>query len=119
MKKLLIVAVAGALSGPVVTQAQSVQVELTPEHFAQLDRDKSGGISMDEYERFMRDSFEKLDTDRNNSLSRVETSKVLTADQFAALDGDKDGKVTLDEFLKHVRDDFDRHDRNQDGILQP
>ena len=93
--------------------------ELTPEHFAHLDKDNSGGISRAEYDQFMRDTHKQLDTDGNNSLSRAETSKVLTPGQFDAIDADKNGELSLDELIAQVMHDFDRQDTNKDGILQP
>ncbi|PLC50807.1 hypothetical protein CR159_06245 [Pollutimonas subterranea] len=119
MKRILALAVSVALLGPAAVLAQNGQFELTPEHFAELDKNKSGGVSKDEYEQFMRNAFKKLDTDRNNSLSSAEAGKVMTSDQFATIDANKDGKVTLDEFIQHVMSDFDRQDRNKDGTLQP
>lgn len=107
-----------ALGG--VAQAQATaQADLTPEHFKQLDRNGDGGISRDEYEAFMRESFKKLDADGNQRLSVTETSKVLTPEQFAQVDANNDGELTLDEFMAHTMRDFDRHDYDGDGVLQP
>lgn len=93
--------------------------ELTPEHFSQLDRNKSGGISKDEYEQFMRESFQKLDTDGNKRLNKTEAGAVLTPEQFASVDRNGDGELTLDEFIEHVMRDFDRYDYDKDGTLRP
>lgn len=120
MHKLLSVVFSVALLGTAATAtAQNAPVEITPEHFAHLDKDKSGGVSKQEYEQFMRDSFKKLDTDGSNTLSRAETSEIMTAEQFAAVDKDKNGEITLDELIAQVMQDFDRHDSNNDGVLQP
>jgi len=114
----LILGLSFALAG--APQAQTAaQPELTPEHFKQLDRNDDGGISRDEYEAFMRESFNKLDTDGNKRLSKAEASKVLTSEQFEAVDVNKDGELTLDEFIAHTMRDFDRHDYDGDGVLQP
>lgn len=107
-----------ALAGTVHAQA-TPQVELTPEHFKQLDRNGDGGVSRDEYEAFMRESFNKLDTDGNKRLSKAEASAVLSAEQFDAVDANNDGELTLDEFIAHTMRDFDRHDYDGDGVLQP
>lgn len=120
MKKILSLAFSVALCGSAAAiAAPNAYVELTPEHFAQLDRNKSGGISKEEYEQFMRDAFKKLDTDGNNSLSKAEAGKVLTPEQFAAADKDKNGELSLDELIEHVLRDFDRADTDKDGILRP
>lgn len=116
MKKLLPLAFAFACTLPLAATAQP---ELTPEHFAQLDRNKSGGVSKEEYEQFMIESFSKLDTDRNLRLSKAEAAKVLSPEQFALVDKDNSGDITLDEFIEHVSRDFDRWDLNKDGQLQP
>jgi len=118
MKKFLTLAIALALASPVAVLAQSSQVELTSDQFAQLDKNKDGKISKEEYEAFMRDAYKKLDTDGNNSLSRAEASKVLTPEQFAAADKDKSGELSLDELINQVMADFDRADINKDGKLQ-
>lgn len=119
MKKFLPLALAICLAAPLAAHAQAPAAELTPEHFAALDRNNSGGISKDEYEQFMREAYRKLDTDGNQSLSPQEAAKVLSAEQFAAVDANNDGQVTLDEFMEHVMRDFARYDTNGDGVLQP
>lgn len=98
-------------------QQAASQPALTPEHFAQLDRNKSGGISKDEYEQFMRESFQKLDKDGNQRLTPVEAGEVITTEQFGVVDVNKDGTITLDEFIEHVMRDFDRYDYDKDGKL--
>ncbi len=103
-------------AGAQAQQASSAPV-LTPEHFAQLDRNKSGGITKDEYEQFMRDSYKKMDKDSNQRLTPNETAGVLTAEQFTLVDVNKDGSLTLDEFIEHVMRDFDRYDYDKDGKL--
>ena len=110
---------AGLLATASIAQAQQAasQPALTPEHFAQLDRNKSGGISKDEYEQFMRDSYKKMDKDSNQRLTPNETAGVLTAEQFTLVDVNKDGSLTLDEFIEHVMRDFDRYDYDKDGKL--
>lgn len=98
-------------------QQPSSDPVLTPEHFNQLDRNKSGGITKDEYEQFMRDSYKKMDKDGNQRLTPNETTDVLTTEQFNVVDVNKDGSVTLDEFIAHVMRDFDRYDYDKDGKL--
>lgn len=104
-------------AGAHAQQAVSAPV-LTPEHFAELDRNKSGGITKDEYEQFMRDSYKKMDKDANQRLTPNETADVLTTEQFTMVDVNKDGSLTLDEFIEHVMRDFDRYDYDKDGQLK-
>ena len=123
MKKLSLKPAAFLLAGLLVaaTAAQAQQAapqpDLTPEHFAQLDRNKSGGITKDEYEQFMRESFQKMDKDGNQRLTPNETVEVITTEQFGVVDANKDGTITLDEFIEHVMRDFDRYDYDKDGKL--
>lgn len=119
MNKLISLAFTAVLGLPLAAAAQASERELTPEHFAQLDRNKSGGISKEEYEQFMIESFSKLDTDRNLRLSKAEAAKVLSPEQFKQVDKDNSNDITLDEFIDHVMRDFDRWDQNKDGQLQP
>lgn len=112
--------VAGMLAlGTAQAQNSAQQSPLTPEHFAALDRNKSGGVSKEEYETFMRESFQKMDKNGDNRLTPAETSDVLTTEQFAMVDANKDGTITLDEFIEHVMRDFDRYDYDKDGRLKP
>lgn len=119
MKGILALVVALALSSPLTAIAKNVQAELTPEHFAALNGKGSGGVSKEEYEKFIRESFQKLDTDRSNSLSRAETAKVLTPEQFAAIDKDKNGELTLDELVAQITRDFDRYDSKKGSGSKP
>lgn len=120
IKPMLACGLALALAGAAHAQtAPAPQTELTPGHFSALDRNGDGGVSRDEYEQFMRDSFRKLDTDGNQRLSKAEASAVMTPQQFAAVDHNNDGELTLDEFIEHVMRDFDRHDYDRDGTLRP
>tara|TARA_R110000851_G_scaffold333550_1_gene516030 strand:- start:59578 stop:59952 length:375 start_codon:yes stop_codon:yes gene_type:complete len=122
MKKLAIKSVLFALAGlasvgPAMAQNQNQQGGLTPEHFAQLDRDGSGGVSKAEYEQFMRDSYRKMDANGDKRLTRNETANVLTTEQFDIVDVNKDGALTEEEFMAQVSRDFDRYDYDKDGVL--
>jgi|TARA_A100001391_G_scaffold205463_1_gene207288 Ca2+-binding EF-hand superfamily protein len=122
MKKLAIKSVLFALAGlasvgPAMAQNQNQQGGLTPEHFTQLDRDGSGGVSKAEYEQFMRDSYRKMDANGDQRLTRNETANVLTTEQFDVVDVNKDGVLTEEEFMVQVSRDFDRYDYDKDGVL--
>jgi Ca2+-binding EF-hand superfamily protein len=87
-------------------------------HRDQLDTDKSGAVNRAEYQTFMAQAFEKLDTDRDGSLRAGDVSQILTAEQFAAMDDTGDGRVTRAEFMDHVLADFAQADRSGDGQLK-
>lgn len=106
-----------ATAGHATAQNQTQQSGLTPEHFAQLDRDGSGGVSKAEYEQFMRDSYTKMDANGDKRLTKNETANVLTSEQFDSVDVNKDGVVTEEEFMTQVSRDFDRYDYDKDGVL--
>lgn len=119
MKKLLQLTTAIMVLSSPAAYAQTGYAELTPEHFAKLDGDKNGRISLAEYEKFMRESFATLDANGDKVLSPVEAEKVFTPQQFATVDKNNDGKISLDEFLDQVIADFHRQDLNKDGEIQP
>ncbi|RII83159.1 EF-hand domain-containing protein [Neopusillimonas maritima] len=106
-----------ATAGHATAQNQTQQSGLTPEHFAQLDRDGSGGVSKAEYEQFMRESYTKMDANGDKRLTKNETANVLTSEQFDSVDVNKDGVVTEEEFMTQVSRDFDRYDYDKDGVL--
>jgi len=118
MKKSLALAFALGLAAPVAALAQSAPLDLSQEHFEQLDVDKNGQISEVEYRQFMDGAFTKLDANGNGRLTPAETSAVLTAEQFAIVDADKSGDITRQEFLDQVMRDFRRADSDNDGHLR-
>jgi len=117
MKKPLALVFAIGLCLPVAAMAQNTPLELTQEHFEQLDVDKSGKVSETEYRQFMEGAFTKLDADGNGRLSPAEAGKVLTPEQFAAVNADGNGEVSRQEFLDQAMRDFHRADSDGDGYL--
>jgi Ca2+-binding EF-hand superfamily protein len=120
MKKAILTALSVLLAtfSPAVAQSAPAAAPLTQGHFDHLDKDKNGKISKAEYQAYMGQAFDKLDTNRNASLSRDEAGKILTVEQVAVVDGNKDGGISRAEFLNHVTLEFDQNDRNRDGHLQ-
>lgn len=117
VKSALIALTSLVLCAPAVAQNQTRQGGLTPEHFSQLDRDGSGGISKAEYEQFMRNSYRKMDANKDGRLTKGEAATILASEQFDAVDADKNGVVTQEEFMAQVSRDFDRYDYDNDGVL--
>ena len=71
------------------------------EHLAGADSDKSGSLSLDEFEGLW--------------LSKMRERMV---DDFQRLDNDGDGQVTREEMAKPMERMFDRADRNDDGAIE-
>lgn len=107
------------VAAPGLVLAQGVPQGMTYEQFDYIDKDKNGAISDGEYFEFMEGAFKELDSDKNNSLSRDETAKVLTTAQFSEVDANGNGRISRQEFLDHVMSDFRRHDSDGNGQLTP
>gem|GEM_PF-3026522 len=96
--------------------------------FTELDRNRDGRVSRQEYLRFFdavsgtrRQYFEyefrKYDRNRDGYLTREElTAPVRPEDEFRAMDADGDGRLSPKEFLFGGREFF-RRDRNGDNFL--
>jgi Ca2+-binding EF-hand superfamily protein len=87
-------------------------------HRDHLDTNDNGSVNKAEYQAFMTDAFEKLDTNRDGSLRAADVGQLLTADQFAAMDRDGSGSVSRTEFMNQVMADFAKADSSGDGQLQ-
>jgi len=118
MKKTHTLLFALGLSMPVAAMAQTQPLELTEEHFLQLDVDKSGQVSEVEYMRFMDGAFTKLDTDGNGRLSPKEAGTVLSTEQFKVVDADGNGELSRQEFQDQAKRDFHQADNDGDGQLR-
>ena len=115
----LAIVLALALGMPLaaVAQGSTTAVELTQEHFDQLDVDKDGQVSRAEYQQYMEGAFGRLDADGNGRITKQEAARVLTPEQFAAVDADGSSDISEAEFMDRVMRDFDRQDRDKDGRL--
>lgn len=103
---------------PASGNTPAAPVVLTPEHFEHLDTNRDGVLSEAEYQQFMKEAFKKLDKDGSGGLTLDEVETLLTPAQFKEVDRNDDGKITLDELIDHVMKDFQRADSNKDGKLQ-
>lgn len=100
------------------TGAAMAQQAMYEGHKTQLDADKNGDVSQQEYQAFMTQAFDKLDANNDGSLSKAETGQILKPDQFAATDANGDGRVSQNEFMDRVMKDFASVDKSGDGRLQ-
>jgi hypothetical protein len=101
-----------------IAQAKPGTTKWDESYFTQIDTNKDGRISVEEYEVFMRDAFKKLDKDGNGRLTPNETADTLTVEQFNYLDKNKDGQIEPEEFLEQVIAEFKRHDTDGDGYIK-
>ena len=92
----------------------------TPQGFRQLDHDRDGRITSDEW-HFDRESFRRADHDNDGVLTRAEflnedAQDDDREDRFEWLDGNSDGRVSRAEW-HGTRERFDLLDVNRDDVL--
>ena len=102
----------------VCTNFAMAQQAMHEGHKDQLDTNDNGAVSQEEYQAFMADAFNKLDTDGDGNLRSADVGQLLTADQFSSMDRDGNGSVSRDEFMSQVMTDFASADKAGDGRLQ-
>jgi len=124
----------GPRPGP-VGQRRSEFGDWTASCFAQLDRNRDGRITVDEWPSD-RSAFDRADHNRDGVISRAEflnedsssadrrafrgaaSSNDPPADLFSSVDANGDGQITRDEW-RWSRRSFNECDRNRDGRLTP
>lgn len=92
----------------------------TAEAFADLDHDRNGRLTADEW-HYDRESWLRADRNRDNVLSRAEflgdaATDLDRDDRFEYLDANNNGRIDRNEW-HGTRDAFDWIDRNNDGSL--
>ena len=104
---------------------------LADQLFQQLDRDRNGTVSSNEFAVTRRIDFSRLDRNRDGFIDRREfvdlrsprggkaserarQVRKLRANRFRALDADRDGRVSRSEYARFGRRLFARLDRNGD-----
>lgn len=92
----------------------------TAEAFADLDHNRDGRLTTDEW-HYDRESWLRADRNRDNVLSRDEflgdaTSDLDRDDRFEYLDANNNGRIDRNEW-HGTRDAFEWIDRNNDGVL--
>jgi Ca2+-binding EF-hand superfamily protein len=102
----------------VCTNFAMAQQAMHQGHKDQLDTNDNGAVSRQEYQAFMADAFNKLDTDGDGNLRSADVGQVLTTDQFSSMDRNGNGMVSRTEFMNQVMTDFASADKGGDGHLQ-
>jgi Ca2+-binding EF-hand superfamily protein len=105
----------GVLSGDEVSPGASRWS--APSHqFSQMDRNNNGVISSHEWTGTTQD-FYRLDQDRSGNLSIKEFDQRQGPDQFSELDYDNDRVIAYGEWSPNTRRSFEVLDLNRDGKL--
>jgi Ca2+-binding EF-hand superfamily protein len=81
------------------------------------DRDNDGTADLNEVRQAAAALFDKLDTDKDGTLSLEELGGRLSKADFTAGDPDKDGTLTKDEYLSIVEKLFNEADKDKEGTL--
>lgn len=97
---------------------QNEFTEWTAEGFRELDHNRDGRLTLDEW-HFNPEGFRRADLNRDNVVSRAEFLSETTGerrDRFASLDANDDGRVSRAEW-RGTAERFELLDVNRDGRL--
>jgi Ca2+-binding EF-hand superfamily protein len=83
----------------------------------QFDLDNDGTVDLAEAKKAGAEMFDKLDADKDGTLSRKELRGRLSRKEFDAADADHDGTLSRDEYLSAVEARFKAADADHDGTL--
>jgi hypothetical protein len=84
---------------------------------AAINPDNDGTLDLNEAKQAATALFDKLDTDKDGSLTTKELQGRLSKKELAAGDPDKDKSLTKDEFLAIVEARFKAADANGEGTI--
>jgi Ca2+-binding EF-hand superfamily protein len=96
------------------------------QRMANLDRNRDGSVSEDEYEDAIRNTFRSLDADRNNRVSADELASasgpqqdgmLSPADRIRRIDMNTDGELTEEELERGAEQAFELLDTSDDDAL--
>ena len=96
------------------------------QRMANLDRNRDGTVSEDEYEDAIRNTFRALDADHNNRVSADELASASApqqdgmlspADRIRRIDMNTDGELTEEELERGAEQAFELLDTNDDDAL--
>jgi Ca2+-binding EF-hand superfamily protein len=120
-----IVIVPFAAAAALLATVALAQTSTDEARFADLDRDGSGTLSLEEYAAGMRERFDAIDVDHNGQVTveEMETfepqrdGQLSAAQRIALDDANQDAELALDEHTAVVEAMFERTDDNGDGSL--
>ena len=84
---------------------------------ARFDTDHDHTVDVAEAKKAASDLFDKLDTDKDGTLSIEELQGRLPKKEFTEADPDKDGTLSKDEYLSLVEKRFKAADPDNDGTV--
>ena len=84
---------------------------------AQFDADNDGTVDLAEAKKAAGDLFDKLDTDKEGTLSLKELGGRVGRKDLSAADPDHDSTLTKNEYLAVVEQRFKAADSDNDGTL--
>ena len=82
-----------------------------------IDSDNDGTVDLNEAKNAASALFDKLETDKDGTLTTKELQGRLSRNEFEAADPDKDATLSKDEYLAIVERLFKKADVNNDGTL--
>ena len=113
-RQVLTMTVLSLIGGSTATLAQEKK---TSSPVTRFDTDHDSTVDIDEAKKAASDLFDKLDTDREGTLSIKELHGRLSSKDFSAADPDKDKTVSKDEYMKVVEQRFKAADADGDGTV--
>jgi len=100
-----------------VSDATLAQTKKEPSPAARFDTDHDNTVDMAEAKKAASGLFDRLDTDKEGTLSLKELKGRLSSGDFSAADPDKDKTLTKDEYLAVVEQRFKAADADGDGTV--
>ena len=82
-----------------------------------IDPDNDGTVDLNEAKKAASALFDKLDTDKDGTLTTKELQGRLSRNEFKAADPDKDATLSKDEYLALVESRFKVADVNGEGTV--
>ncbi|MDE2578759.1 MAG: EF-hand domain-containing protein [Hyphomicrobiales bacterium] len=101
-------AFAALIAGPALSQSR----------LRAFDVDKNGRIDLAEAKRAANATFDRLERDKDGTLSRKELRGRLSRQHWMTANPDKDGTLTREEYLAATERAFKRADIDGDGAIE-